>query len=188
MPYTTLGSATAGQVYTAAAHNAIIGNLNTLGPAAFNIKTGIKTDTTSYSLNRGVFSTDVFTVSITPSAATSKVLLYAIVGVGGPGGAGKQVGAAFSKNSTIIAGATGDAAGSRTRVTAKGGADGSLVTLPMLYVDSPATTSAVTYGVQVTNLGDSDPRTVYINRHETDTDAAATGRGISFIVAIEIPV
>jgi hypothetical protein len=50
------------------------------------------------------------------------------------------------------------------------------------YLDSPATTSAITYGVQVSSLSTG----TYINRTGSDTDAADMYRGVSYITVMEI--
>jgi hypothetical protein len=51
-----------------------------------------------------------------------------------------------------------------------------------VYLDSPATTSAVTYKLQVI----TDTGTFYINRTSNDSDNVYTGRGVSSITVQEI--
>ena len=51
-----------------------------------------------------------------------------------------------------------------------------------LYLDSPSSTSALTYKVQMKIEGD----TMYVNRVGEDTDAAQVGRGASSITLMEV--
>ena len=55
------------------------------------------------------------------------------------------------------------------------------------FLDSPASTSALTYGVAVAN-NESNASTivVYVNRGQTDTDAAAQQRTTSSITLMEV--
>jgi hypothetical protein len=53
------------------------------------------------------------------------------------------------------------------------------------FLDSPSTTSAVTYQVQVGNTN-SDGATLYVNRNEDDSDANHSHRGSSTITLMEI--
>lgn len=186
MPYTTLGSATAGDVYTAAAHNAIIGNLNSLGPAAFNVQSTLKTDT--FSTTNNTF-TDVtgLSVAITPSSATSKVLVIANLGVSQNFNFTDTFIKILRGSSDVIA--IGDAAGSRRRMYTTGMVPKrDYVTQVVLsYLDSPASTSAQTYKIQIASRstgGDS----VHVNRGDVDTDSTAYGRYASSITVIEVPV
>ena len=55
-----------------------------------------------------------------------------------------------------------------------------------VFVDSPSTTSAVTYKVQVTSNYTSGGNTIYINRSAWGTDHAANGTASSNLVIMEI--
>jgi hypothetical protein len=181
MPYTTLSLGTAGQVYTAAAHNAIVNNLNALGPAAFNVQSTAKTDTFTMSTTN---FTDVtgLSVSITPSSASSKILIDVNLFMGAQV-AVTNVFARLVRGSTTIA--VGDAAGTRIPVTIFGSAAAANPMGSMVFLDSPATTSSVTYKIQIRA---QSANTIAINRDVTDSDSTATARGISTITAIEVPV
>jgi hypothetical protein len=50
------------------------------------------------------------------------------------------------------------------------------------YLDSPATTSATVYGVQVSSISVG----TYINRTGGDSDSADMYRGVSYITVMEI--
>ena len=93
------------------------------------------------------------TVSITPTAATSTVLVMATFTIAGAGGT--QRGARIARGGTGIA--LGAAAGGRTQAWwgTNGGQVVSVVDgVGITFLDSPATTSATTYSVQVqTNDG-----------------------------------
>jgi hypothetical protein len=140
----------------------------------------IKTDT--FSTTSGSL-TDItgMSVSITPSSASSKVLIDFTIGQIGVNSA-SAVGFALLRDSTVIGAA--EAAGSRI-LTSVGGvfvADrGS--SLSYTFLDSPATTSATTYKVQVyINSG----LTVAINKSNSDLDSSIYSRSASTITVMEI--
>jgi len=54
----------------------------------------------------------------------------------------------------------------------------------VFYLDSPATTSATTYKIQIYNNNGSG--TIYINRSQDDTNASNFPRGVSSITVMEI--
>jgi hypothetical protein len=87
------------------------------------------------------------------------------------------------RNSTPIA--IGDVAGSRTQTTTCSWATGSNNTSDMQsmnFLDSPATTSATTYKLQIFSFGGTQG----INRNVRDDDAAYEPRGVSTITVMEI--
>lgn len=140
-----------------------------------------KTDT--FTLASSTF-TDItgLNVSITPTSATSKILVFMdILGNGAP--ASGWGGLRMMRDSTPIG--VGATAGSRVSVSGFMYVnDGTLLTSTSNSVlDSPATTSAITYKVQfMTNSAG----TGYINRTQTDTDSNAFVRGASTITVMEI--
>jgi hypothetical protein len=79
----------------------------------------------------------------------------------------------------------GDAAGSRTRATIAGvdGNGSNSLSLVGSGLDSPSTTSSVTYKVQVKNQGASS---VYVNRSDGDADNVVRPRTVSTITVMEI--
>ena len=83
----------------------------------------------------------------------------------------------------------GDAAGSRQRMTMRSGdSDSGAVEEPLNfnYLDSPATTSAVTYGVRLHN-SDNGNATLFLNRSDDDTNSQTTvTRTVSTITAMEV--
>ena len=167
--------------------------LTTTNPKAGNIiqvVSSIKTDTSSCELSSGSFSNSTQTgiqVSITPSNANNKILLFGMINVDV---AGQQfnIGVVFDKGGSIITGSQGDAAGNRKLVTALGDAsrhDSYSETINLHYLDTAGGTSAITYGLAVNNPS-SITRYVYINRSVTDTDETYHRRAVSTITAMEV--
>ena len=83
----------------------------------------------------------------------------------------------------------GDADGDRQRMTMRSGdSDATSVEEPLNfnYLDSPATTSAVTYGVRLHN-SDNGSKTLYLNRSSSDSDSqTTTTRTVSTLTAMEV--
>lgn len=139
-----------------------------------------KTDT--FSTTSGSL-TDItgMSVSITPSSSTSNVLITFTLGQVAVSSSA-SVGIALLRGSTVVgAGAT---AGNRI-LTSSGGIvqtdRGTSQTFT--FVDTPATTSATTYKLQIYVNGGL---TVYVNRSGTDADTTTYTRTASTIIAMEI--
>lgn len=103
------------------------------------------------------------TASITPSSASNKILVLVTAShqsaYNGQGNIGSALG--LKRNSTRIAGYVGDHVGTVTN------AENIMPTGNLIMLDSPASTSAVTYTVQVATVGGS--QTVYFNRTYSQT-------------------
>jgi hypothetical protein len=171
---TTLPAAfTAGQVLTAAEMNDLRGAFRVL-----QVVQTLKTDTFSTTSTSYVDITGL-NVSITPSATSSKVLVIVNLGCGTNNVL--TASAQLVRDSTPIG--LGDAASSRTRATkAATAAQFRNVDLGMCVLDSPNTTSATTYKVQMLVSGN----TATINTSSDDSNAAGTGRFSATITALEI--
>jgi hypothetical protein len=120
-------------------------------------------------------------VSITPSSASNKILVIANV-TGNGTALSNHLRLALVRNSTQIA--LGDADALRIRLSGwiynpDGYGIGSSVTT---HLDSPNTTSAVTYKVQAS----CENNTWYINRSSNDPDNYTSGRSVSSITLMEI--
>lgn len=167
---------TAGQVLTAA-------QLNTLQDyiGVVQVKSATKSDT--FSMTSSTFA-DVtgLSVSITPTSASNKVFVIVTLNFTTTGA--PQAGFRLVRDSTDIG--LGDAAGSRLRVVTGGyqQAASLLHRASMSFLDSPATTSATTYKVQMNSTDNTN--LVYINRSVTDTDSASFMRGSSTITVFEV--
>ena len=150
-----------------------------------------KTDTFSETLAANTnSSTNCIQVTITPATTSSKILVMVTLhgsssywgGVGSGAWQGRIV-----RNGTDIV--KGDAAGSRNRVTmVTGDSDSSSIPEPLVftYLDSPSSTSALTYGVRLDNA-DNGSQTLYLNRAPTDTDSNVISiRAASTITVMEV--
>jgi hypothetical protein len=128
-------------------------------------------------------------VSITPSSTSSKILILAYVSTGAATiPQVEQVNAPaviLKRDSTAIC--RGDASSSRSRVSAASfTGDGPLSgNNAIMFLDSPATTSAITYSVDLFNTM-ANTNTLYVNRSGTDTDAARFFRSASSITVMEV--
>jgi len=140
------------------------------------------TSVTSTSPTMADFGTNL-TVSITPTSATNKVLVRAVLSVG--------TGATTIAYFQLVRGSTaigiGDAASNRTRCgqAALSGFATVADTTVLEWLDSPATTSSTAYKIQACSANGA---IVYLNRSITDTDAATFGRSASVISVCEIVV
>jgi len=149
-----------------------------------------KTDTFVTSASATDTAVTGLTVSITPTSSSSKILVFCNLGI-----AAENAQGGAAKLTRTIGGSTtqlslADAAGSRARGSFAGSAyrGNSSNYLLMLwhqsltYLDSPATTSATTYGVQVSSISTG----TYINRTGDDSNSGDMYRGVSYITVMEI--
>jgi hypothetical protein len=150
------------------------------GGKVLQVVTTNKTDTFTTTSTSLVDITGL-SVTITPTSATSTILVMCSVQYSLEHGNGQQY-LQLLRGSTAIA--QGDAASSRTRTTAQGApvAGYAMTNYALSFVDSPATTSATTYKIQTRITGS----TGCINRTFTDTDSSIYPRGISTITVMEI--
>lgn len=150
--------------------------------AVVQVKSTAKTDT--FTTTSGTF-TDVtgLSVSITPTSASNKILVMVTMNTGSTTGS-TQIGTQLVRDSTAIA--IGDTAGNRTRSTAQTitPESGAMTYQGITFLDSPATTSATTYKIQI--RANVATNTVAINRSVTDTDVATQARAISTITVFEV--
>ena len=154
----------------------------TVTSAVLQIVSTTKTDT--FSMNSTTYA-DVtgLSVSITPSSASSRVLIIANLSIGTD--PNNSVGAypRLLRGSTAIA--VGATAGSRISSSGDGSprSTTSIETVAFNFVDSPATTSATTYKIQVRSQSANN---VHVNRSDLDTDSATFSRTASTITVMEI--
>jgi len=142
-----------------------------------------KTDVFSVSASSGSFST-VFSAQITPSATSSKVLVMWSSNISASG-TNQRMGFRVLRDSTAVG--IGDASGSRTRA----GSPNLTVTqddqskqATQNFLDSPSTTSQVTYNLQIS--GENSAGTMYVNRNGHGGDDSTHYRGASHIVLMEV--
>jgi hypothetical protein len=141
-----------------------------------------KTDTAS--TQSATFS-DVLTASITPTSASNKILIISSTNIG-VSDVGLRAMTRLVRDSTAIF--IGDTAGSRQRASWQGGcfAVNSTQSINHTFLDSPNTTSAITYKLQFRSELTDVAYSVYINRNWTDSDASNYGRGATSITLMEI--
>ena len=172
-PTTLPATFVAGNVLTAAQMNDLRGAFRVL-----QVVQTVKTDTFS---TTSTSFTDVtgMSVTITPSATSNKILVVLDARTGGLN----------AWQFKLLRGATdiyvGDAAGSRTQGLYQSNVGGAGMSPVMaFFLDSPATTSATTYKIQMkTETGTQ----ANINRTADDTNTAALGiRTASSITVMEI--
>ena len=138
-----------------------------------------KTDTFSTASTSFTDLTGV-SAAITPTSATNKVLVFVDSNYSE---ASSNSGVfRLMRDSTAIA--VGDAAGSRPRAftTTRINDASATIAVNMNFLDSPATTAATTYKVQMLVQGG----TGYVNRTSIDSDVAYLGRTISTITLMEV--
>lgn len=126
---------------------------------------------------------DVMSGTITPTSASNKVLICFCINWA-PGGPGHTSGIILRNGTQIF---MGDAAGSRSRDTWGTDPYNQETVLPQtaMYIDSPATTSAITYKLQMKSTPNS-AYSFYINRSASDADAGYRSRTASSIILMEI--
>ena len=120
-----------------------------------------------------------FSVSITPSSTSSKVLIMINMNSSTSGGNNAMI--KLVRGSTDIA--VGDASGSRLQATAQTRMDNdsnSCATLTTCFLDSPNTTSEITYKLYM--RGSSGSYTYYINRRSSDD----LFRGSTSLICMEV--
>ena len=144
--------------------------------AILQVKQGVKTNT---AIVTGGQTYTIASVTITPSSTSSKILIRGIVN----GYASFDTSLQFFRDATKVG--HGDASGNRstgfaeltggTRSNEQGTGAGE-------FLDSPSTTSAITYYMKIF----SDSQTVYINRSLNDANNDYDSRTISSITVTEI--
>ena len=152
----------------------------------------VKTDTQSYhNTSSAVAWQDITGLSrtITPASTSNKILINFNITYG------SNTYAAFFKiqrkigsgSYADLTGVMGDASGNRTRMTAgtSGGTaeNEELTTGSMMYLDSPNTTSEVTYKMLYSSRHNDY---MYINRTHVNTNADYAGLGASTITCMEV--
>ena len=179
---TTLPAAfTAGQVLTAAQQNALRG--------AFRVLQVVSTAKTNQFTTTSTSFTDItgLSATITPSSATSKILIVAMVSISTSASTGDAPSIRLSggNSSTFV----GDQSGTnRIRAAlysnnrADWGVTHSILPGTIVYLDSPATTAATTYSVQARVAAG----TFRLNGVGTDSDTASFSTTPSSITVMEI--
>lgn len=144
-----------------------------------------KTDTFTTTSTTDVAITGL-SATITPTNSSNKILV--IINIGASGTTTADYGVYFSlyRNASLVTGAVGDAAGSRKLCSSasRNSTTTSYQSSSIVFIDSPATTSARTYACYVSM--ESGGGNACINRSGTDSNSAQFPRSISSITVMEI--
>jgi hypothetical protein len=135
----------------------------------------VKADAFSTATTGSYVTVTGLSVSITPSSASSKILVVSNVAVGNSGA--NSVGIELRRDSTTIGSGTGGATLNGFGYAAFPSSN-QMYKQGIMFLDSPATASAVTYEIRVYGAAG----TTYVNRRGTDTFAGTS----SDITVIEI--
>jgi len=154
------------------------------GGAVLQVQSFTRTSALNFTVPANAESGNIFDVNITPTSASSDVLVIANVQIMCETPAAYLI---LNRDGTDIA--VGDAAGSRKQVTSFFYSDperqdvGESVVLQ--FLDSPNTTSQVTYSVTARH-GSSATQGFHLNANEDDSDDSKRGRFVSTITVMEI--
>ena len=142
----------------------------------------VKTDTFSTSSTSFVDITG-FSATITPKFASSKILVQVVMSVNADANNTTAMFKLFQGSTEI---GLGDAAGSRLRSAFPrvGATPANNINVVSNVLDSPNTTSATTYKIQIRT--EVTANSVHINRSGSDGDSAVASRTISTITLMEI--
>ena len=163
---------------------AIAAGLTEAGNAGIgsNVVQTVKTDTFVTTSPADFTEVTGLTVTITPTSASSKVLVFFSVAVNMPGSSiGSRGQISLFRGSTNLS--NPDAPGNRTPLLAneRDNPERFISLVSGHFLDSPSTLSPITYSVRV-----DTSETLFVNRSSSDTDTGAVGRATSYITAIEV--
>jgi hypothetical protein len=169
---------------TGVTYPVIAGGTSALQSSAGKVLQVVSTTKTDTFTTGSTSFTDItgLSVSITPTSASSKILVMYSLTHGTNAGSFPMI--RLVRGSTAIA--VGDASGSRTPVTSlswSGGGTNVMNMQSMNFLDSPSTTSSTTYKLQIYSDGG---QTHYINRNARDDDGSYESRAVSTITVMEI--
>ena len=149
------------------------------------------TDEASFAVGNGNYydlTNQGLSVTITPSSASNKILIYGQVCLCREGSNSTEVMNIYIlKDNNKLTGAVGDADSNRTQVTSGVSANSStqVTGAPFHFLDTAGNTNARTYSIGCSHDSGSS-KTMYLNRGEEDQDNIYRYRAISVITAMEI--
>jgi hypothetical protein len=144
----------------------------------------VKTDTWTSTSSTWVNITD-FTATITPTSASSRILVMASVAIGLNPTYFQMIRLARGGSAILV----GDASGSRIQTQGmvymynQLSPSNAQITWSGSVVDSPASTSPLTYSVQ---MQQDSSQTMYVNRLQRDDNASYEPRSASSLILMEI--
>ena len=142
-----------------------------------------KTDTATMSSTTTFSDISGMTINITPASASNKILVQFTVNISNKSNGALHV--RLVRDSTAIG--ISDASGSRLRCTAlirRSGDNNTSGTGTPVFLDSPSTTSQITYKAQISL--EASGHTAYINRTQNDLDSLTGSRCMSSITVMEV--
>ena len=147
-----------------------------------------KTDASYESVSEGSFSGIVsgLTPTITPTRSDSKILITGYVHAANNAGGGWGAGLVLCADGTPIDEARGDAVGSRARISANADTHYLGNCIPVNFLHSPATTSAVTYGIKLYNMNTSSQYMTVNYRYSNDSNDNNHIRSASTLTLMEV--
>jgi len=125
-----------------------------------------------------------FTASITPSSASNKILIFGYLSPGTSTDGYTNIPRLLRGSTVIAVGDAGQAAQPRSLGNMGYPYGYSIHPFTILWLDSPATTSSITYKFQTTTAASS--KTVYFNRTGIDPNDESGPRAPSQIILMEI--
>ena len=157
--------------------------LTTTNPKTGNIIQVVsttKTDTTSTNTSGSFTDISGMSVSITPSSTSSKILILISLGSISSSASGIAVGFKLLRDSTAVgnASSTSNRSGFTNIYTGGGTGDEYILSASHSFLDSPSSTSALTYKIQWKNSSG----TTYLGRYHSNND----NNGSSTITVMEI--
>jgi len=125
-----------------------------------------------------------FSASITPSSTSNKILFSISLAAASATTGGHRVYFKIVRDSTDIGIATSTGSRKATYQYVYNNDGTGVVQYPIMWYDTPSTTSATTYKLQVTS--NSNSQTVRLNAQKDDTDTADVNRAVSQLTLMEI--
>ena len=157
------------------------------GGGIVQVVQNVKTDTGTQSVDGGALTGTIVSQAITPKFSTSKVLVEFVVTVSS-NSTMNRLAAVITRDGSAISGAVADSTGdnkTENTVCISAPSANEPYMLCGKFLDSPSTTSAVTYGVKI-RTGTSSTITIYINRQGSESDNIYIMRGTSSITCTEV--
>tara|TARA_R110000796_G_scaffold99892_1_gene208312 strand:+ start:29 stop:595 length:567 start_codon:yes stop_codon:yes gene_type:complete len=152
-----------------------------VGGKVLQVVQAVKTDTFTNASNTYTDLTGI-TLNITPSATSSKILVMTQLSMAVDNGG--QPGLKLLRDSTALN--IGASASSRIQATTTYFTEATWEMMPVsiIFLDSPSSTSALTYKVQGRTAGSGN--VLYLNRSAADSDSNSYYRAGSSIILMEI--
>ena len=151
------------------------------------VRQSVKTDTGTQSVDGGALTNTIVAQSITPTRSDSKILVEFVVNISS-NSTMNRLAAVLTRDGSAISGAVADSTGdNKTENTVCINAPNANEPYMLCgkFLDSPSTTSAVTYGVKI-RTGTSSTITIYINRQGSESNNSYIMRGTSSITCTEV--